>query len=90
MAGTKDLTPDDPDDLDGLRSHVVRLAHLTLNQLESDLTRGSVNQRLAAQRMIAPYLLKSLDSKDEDDANEELRQSVADLMAEVRGESTPD
>lgn len=82
---------DDPqDELEALRQRVIRLGGDTLTQLENDLRRGSVNQRNAAIRMVAPYLLKALDASNTDDSKEQMREAVNELMAEMAGDGEPE
>lgn len=84
----------DPEDaldpLEALRARVIKLGSDTLTQLERDLTRGSVNQRNAAIRLVAPYLLKALDATDTDDSREQMKQAVEDLMAEMAADDGPE
>ena len=82
---------DDPqDELEALRQRVIQLGEDTLTQLENDLRRGSVNQRNAAIRMIAPYLLKTLDASNTDDSKEQMKQAVDELMAQMAGDDEPE
>lgn len=71
------------DELAALRQRVLVLANSTLTELERDLRRGSLTQRNTAIRLIAPYLLKSLDSRDEDHAMEQMKAAFAELMSRV-------
>lgn len=77
-------SPEDVE-IEALRRRVVDLAHATLHQLEIDLVRGSVAQRNAAIKTVAPYLLRILSSSDEADQQADLKQAVTDLMSEMRG-----
>ena len=77
-------SPEDVE-IEALRRRVLDLAHSTLQQLEVDLVRGSVAQRNAAIKTVAPYLLRILSANDEADQQAELKAAVADLMNEMRG-----
>ena len=77
-------SPEDVE-IENLRRRVVDLANATLHQLEIDLVRGSVAQRNAAIKVVAPYLLRILSSGNEEDQQADLKQAVTDLMAEMRG-----
>jgi hypothetical protein len=79
MGSTEDV------DIENLRRRVVDLAHATLHQLEIDLVRGSVAQRNAAIKTVAPYLLRILSANNEEDQQADLKQAVTDLMSEMRG-----
>lgn len=76
-------SPEDVE-IEALRRRVLDLAHSTLQQLEIDLVRGSVAQRNAAIKTVAPYLLRILSSNDDADQQADMKQAVADLMAEMR------
>jgi hypothetical protein len=78
MGSTEDV------EIEALRRRVLDLAHSTLQQLEIDLVRGSVAQRNAAIKTVAPYLLRILSSNDDADQQAEMKAAVADLMAEMR------
>lgn len=76
-------SPEDVE-IEALRRRVLDFAHTTLQQLEIDLIRGSVAQRNAAIKTVAPYLLRILSSNDDADQNAEMKAAVTDLMAEMR------
>jgi hypothetical protein len=72
-------------DYESLRDEVVGLAQITLRRLKMDIEYGSITQRNAAIRLVAPYLLKVLDKTDEDDQLKTIRDAVDGLMGELRG-----
>jgi hypothetical protein len=76
-------SPEDVE-IEALRRRVLDLANTTLHQLEIDLVRGSVAQRNAAIKTVAPYLLRILSSNDDADQQADMKAAVADLMAEMR------
>jgi hypothetical protein len=76
-------SPEDVE-IEALRRRVLDLANTTLQQLEIDLIRGSVAQRNAAIKTVAPYLLRILSSNDDADQQADMKAAVADLMAEMR------
>lgn len=78
------MTDNPVDAYESLRAEVIDLAHITLRRLRMDIEYGSVAQRNAAVRMVAPYMLKVLDRTDEDDQLKLIRDAVDGLMGELR------
>jgi hypothetical protein len=85
MAGTQADVEHEVDEIDLLRADVLSLAQLTLKQLKIDIEYGSMTQRNNAIRMVSPHLLRMLNATGEEDQLGALKQSITDLMSEVRG-----
>jgi len=68
-----------------LRNRVLDLGHLALGELETDLRRGSVTQRNNAIKLVAPFLLRSLEARDDDAQLEAMKIAFTSLMEPVMG-----
>lgn len=73
-----------------LRNRVLDLGNLALDNLEKDLRNGSVTQRNNAIKLVAPFLLRSLEARDDDAQLEAMKVAFTSLMEQVMtGADTP-
>lgn len=73
------------DQLAVLRQRVLGLGDTVLDHLERDLRSGSMAQRNTAIKLVAPFLLRSLEAQDDDAALEQMRLEFEKMMAKVMG-----
>ena len=89
---TSDIPADEPsaadialDQLAVLRQRVLGLGDTVLEHLERDLRSGSMAQRNTAIKLVAPFLLRSLEAQDDDAALEQMRLEFEKMMTKVMG-----
>ncbi len=89
---TPDIPADEPsaadialDQLAVLRQRVLGLGDTVLEHLERDLRSGSMAQRNTAIKLVAPFLLRSLEAQDDDAALEQMRLEFEKMMTKVMG-----
>lgn len=86
-AGEAGIEPieQDVDELAQLRLRVINLGERAIDRLEADLRNGSLAQKNAAIKLIAPFLLRSLEVRDDDAVLSEMKKQFELMMVKVMG-----